>query len=249
MSSWSTGQDQTSQWPLSPRLRLLRRWGKRWMFVSTAFTISENVIQNDTVFPKGPLSINASQKQTFQNVWFLTFKLSYEIKPTNGNNSPQFTWTVLVWTLKVPSWDGRSQLKQWFSTTGWGWGWGAPLLPQPLGHLAKSGNIFGCHDCGFGGWRGCCWNLVGRGHGVCPISYSAQDRPKIVTVPRWRNPALDISGYSHCHLLIYPTVFPKLQLTWQGRSPGRYNLNWSQVKSVYLLHKGFMEPKAAPRLH
>lgn len=66
------------------------------MFVSTAFTISENVIQNDTVFPKGPLSINASPKQTFQNVWFLTFKLSYEIKPTNGNNSPQFTWTVLV---------------------------------------------------------------------------------------------------------------------------------------------------------
>lgn len=153
MSSWSTGLDQTSQWPLSPRLRLLRRWEKRWMFVSTAFTVSENVIWNDTVFPKGPLSINASQRQTFQNVWFLTFKLSYDIKPTNGNNSPQFTWTVLVSTLKVPSWDGRSQqLKQWFSTRGWAGVKGCPP-PQPLGHLAKSGNIFGCHNCGFGGGK------------------------------------------------------------------------------------------------
>ena len=50
---------------------------------------------------------------------------------------------------------------------------GVVLFPPPTqGHLAMSGDIFGCHT---GAGRVCYWHLVGGGQGSCSTSYNARD--------------------------------------------------------------------------
>lgn len=70
---------------------------------------------------------------------------------------------------------------------------GDPLTPQ--GHLAGSGDVFGCHSLGLGG---CCWHPVERGQGCCPTSQKERTgesrneefQPHVRTLPQVRQPNL-----------------------------------------------------------
>lgn len=66
---------------------------------------------------------------------------------------------------------------------GWGRHWGGRMLPPPSpggGHLAISGDVFGCHN-----WleEVCYWHLASRGQRLCSITHSTQDGPHQTETP------------------------------------------------------------------
>lgn len=72
-----------------------------------------------------------------------------------------------------------------------------PTLPS--GHLAMSGDIFGCSNCVYivRDWAVWYWSLVGIDYIKHPTPHSTTPHnkelsgPKMLTVPKLRNPALD----------------------------------------------------------
>lgn len=87
-------------------------------------------------------------------------------------SDPVLVWTRDTWphTISLQGrlfilWDGVPWLRVTWS---------------PRGHLATSGNIFGCPKC-----EGCFWRLVARGQGWRWASYNTQARPPEWSGTKW----------------------------------------------------------------
>lgn len=123
------------------------------------------------------------------------------------------TWEWVVGLFAHPTSlpiDSYSRSIEWFSV-------GAILSVS--GHLATSGDILGCHN----GWRGeLVLNLMGRDQEYCSTSYKAQDtstakiiQPRILVLPRMRNPAPSESCSSYMALWARPSPDPHQGWAWE----------------------------------
>lgn len=87
------------------------------------------------------------------------------------------------------------------------WGKISIFIPETLGHLTMSGDIF---DCSNGGR--CYWRLVGRGQGCSYIPYNTQDSPSQQRVIEFKMSVLRLkspvcSGLGMCSEELHSRIF------------------------------------------